>query len=255
MGCNAGRGSDAQPDDCEMTTHPACAAPEQNLLQDLVDGALDPTTSRQVSDHAATCGHCGPELSALRDLEATMGSAHLSSDEVVEAAWGGRSANEPHLLYCSKCRDEVATIRTARMDAGSGEAKRRIRWAVPLALAATVVVALGLVSSRRPGHESGRSTFRGEGLQIRGLVPQGEIPRSATEVVFSWQGAADARYSVSFFSVDGRPLVSLLVTGPRAAVSGDDRAKLEAEASFFWKVEALGTDALASPLERITWRP
>ena len=238
-----------------MTTHPACAAPEQNLLQDLVDGALDPTTARQVSDHAATCGHCGPELSDLREFEAAMRSAHLSSDEVVEAAWGGRSATEPHLLLCSKCRDEVAAIRTARVDAGSGEAKRRARWAVPLALAATVVVALGLVSSRRSDDESGRSTFRGEGLQIRGLVPQGEISRTAADPVFSWQGVADARYSVSFFSVDGRPLVSLLVTGPRAAVSGDDRATLEAETSFFWKVEALGTDAVASPLERITWRP
>ena len=238
-----------------MTTHPACAAPEQSLLQDLHDGALDPATARQVSDHAATCPHCGPELMDLREFEAAMGSAHLSSDEVVEAAWGGRLATEPHLLLCSKCRDEVGAIRTARVDAGSGEAKRRIRWAVPLALAATVVVALGLVSSRRPGDESGPSTFRGEGLQIRGLVPQGEIPRSATELVFSWQGVADARYSVSFFSVDGRPLVSLLVTGPRAAVSGDDRAKLEAEPAFFWKVEALGADAVASPLERITWRP
>ena len=238
-----------------MTSHPACAAPDQCLLQDLHDGALDPATARQVSDHAAACAHCGPELMDLREFEAAMLSAHLSSDEVVEAAWGGRSANEPHLLLCSKCRDEVGAIRTARVDAGSGEAKRRTRWAVPLALAATVVVALGLVSSRRSGDESGPSNFRGEGLQIRGLVPQGEIPRSATELVFSWQGAADARYSVSFFSVDGRPLVSLLVTGPRAAVSGDDRAKLEAEASFFWKVEALGTDALASPLERITWRP
>lgn len=252
MGCNPGCGPDAQPGEREMTSPTSCPAPEQGLLQDLLDGVLDEATARRVTDHAATCAECGPELLDLREFEAVMRSAHLSSDEVVEAAWGGGAAAEPHLLLCSTCRDEVASVRAARADA---VVKAGTNWTIPLALAAALVVALGLISLNRPADEAGPSTIRGEGLQIRGLVPQGDIPRSATELVFSWQGVADARYSVSFFSVDGRPLVSLLVTGPRAAVSGADRAKLEAETAFFWKVEALGADAVASPLERITWRP
>ncbi len=256
MGCNAGREPDAKPGEREMTTYPACAAPEQNLLQDLHDGALDPATARQVADHAATCAHCGPELSDLREFDAAMRSAHLSSDEVVEAAWGGPSATEPHLQLCMKCRDEVAAIRTARVDAGSDSRERRTSWAVPLALAATVVIGVGLALQREPNRPPDATT-RGEILKIDGLSPQGEVSRAASEMAFAWRGQADGRYALLFFTEDGRPLARTETLGTRYVVPPAERSRLEALPVFFWKVESLAGPGVGpdSQLVRVSWAP
>lgn len=260
MGGNAGRGPDAKPGEREMTTHPACAAPEQSLLQDLHDGALDATTTRQVTDHAATCAHCGPELLDLREFQAAMRAAHLSSDEIVEAAWGGRSATEPHLLLCAKCRDEVGAIRTARLDAGGDSTERRTRWAVPLALAATVVIGVGLTLMREPNRPSGsrqEPATRGEALRIDQLSPQGEVPRGLPDLAFAWQGAADGRYAVLFFTEDGRSLARAETLGTRYVLRPEERSRLEALPVFFWKVESLGGPEVGpdSHLVRVSWAP
>jgi hypothetical protein len=239
----------------------ACGSPDNALLQDLLDGSLDPTTAGRVSGHAAMCEVCGAELGELRAIDRALRSAHLTPTEVVEAGWGDVPAADPHLALCSACREEVAAVRGARPEEGGRSRQPPRGWAAPLALAATVVLAVGLVIRDRSappseGGQSGPSTRRGEVVQIGGLTPRGEISRAAAELVFSWQGSPESRYSVSFFSVAGRRLIRLEVTGTRVALSADDRARLQSEPAFFWKVEATVAGAPGtSSLERVAWRP
>ena len=116
-----------------------CAAPERELVPFLVAGSLADGDRAAVERHLDGCGACREELAACRALVAGLEAAHLTSDEVVDAAWDG--AAPAHLADCARCRDEVALVRASTADLQRLEVlpsvwrRPELAWAAALLLA------------------------------------------------------------------------------------------------------------------------
>ena len=238
-----------------MTIEPHCPAEESRYLGDLLDGSLEGASRALVLAHVRSCAVCGIELATSRGLKRVFDAAHLTRDEVVAAAWDGARDHAAHLDECVTCRNEVFAIRAARpVDAVRGARS------FPTALAAVLVAGLGLTMARRSPRveppESPASGLRGFG-RIEAMTPQGSIPRDTRDLTFSWSGREGETYLVRFFSEDGQPLTQVEATGTRVALGAKDRARLEAQPVFFWKVEPRAVDrgAEGSPLIRVVWAP
>lgn len=245
---------------------PDCEAPERDLLEAFADGALDASAAQRFSSHLEGCNRCQVDLNGLRAFEGAMEASHLTTSEVVEAAWEGLPNAEEHLRSCSVCRGDVEAVRKARLEDSVApkalpfKAANRMWW--PAALAATVLVGVAVVvlvsrdSSRfRSEEETGSSTSRGSSPIIDGLVPQGQVSRDASGLTFSWNGRAQARYAVSFLSSDGRLIARLEVDGTKVLLTDETRRLLLGEAAFYWKVEAIGVNGAGSEsaIAHVTW--
>lgn len=207
--------------------------------------------------HLEICDSCREHAAALESFDAAMRESHLTSDEIVDAAWTEVRDPEPHLAACDRCRQEVEAVRAARARLGDGSPSRAFlpsRWSP--ALAALLLAGLGLALWPQGGRDQGPSaTIRGDASQIGGLAPSGEVARSSA-LAFVWKGRPAERYALSFFSEDGRPLMRIEVLGTTKVMDGDARRQLEREASYFWRVESLDDPTVsASRLTRVVWKP
>jgi putative zinc finger protein len=157
-----------------MTVEPMdCAAPERELVPFLAAGSLTGEERSRVQAHVDGCAACGAELAASRALFEGLGSAHLTADEVVDAAWDGPAP--AHLADCGRCRDEVEAIRASAADLGRQSTRPSV-WRRPeLAWAAALVLALpaGLyVAEALRGRPSDGPVVRGPSPTSRVTVPQ-----------------------------------------------------------------------------------
>jgi len=110
-------------------------------------------------------------------------------------------------LKCPECRRELALL-DAVSDGGSTEAggARIHRWRrfVPLALAATVLLAVGIVGPWRDRAEPLRS---GESGGPALIAPDDASPFTTGQVTFVWRPLAGAvRYTVEIIGADGAVL-------------------------------------------------
>jgi hypothetical protein len=120
----------------------SCEAPESELLQFLLAGTLSDAERAAVLAHVAGCPACTEELAASRVLVEALRDAHLTSEEVVAAAWDG--GHDAHLAVCPRCRAEVDELRAdvLRLQAGaSGRAPSRPSRSF-LAAAASIAVVI-----------------------------------------------------------------------------------------------------------------
>ena len=210
---------------------------------------------------------------AVADFERLMRAIHLTSTEVVDVAWAEPSAlssqnTAAHLVVCPSCQAEVAAVRNARpaeIVPFVPETKRFWKrvgpsW-LPPALAATLLVGLSGALlrqvSRTTTPEGVASSSRGTALQIEGLMPTGEAVRESKDLEFSWSGDPRGRYGVTFMAEDGDLISHLEITGLRLRLRAEDRAKLESEPVFFWKVDPLDNAGAVSGsrILRVAWRP
>jgi len=157
-----------------MTVEPMdCAAPERELVPFLAAGSLTDDERGRVQAHVDGCAACGAELVASRALFEGLGSAHLTADEVVDAAWGG--AVPAHLADCAHCRDEVEAVRGSVADLGRETARPSV-WRRPeLAWAAALLLALpaGLyVAAALRGGPPDGPVVRGPSPTSRVTAPQ-----------------------------------------------------------------------------------
>lgn len=252
-----------------MNSETTCTAAEHALLQDFGDALLDAHTAARVAEHVRACASCARELQDLRAFEEAMRASHLTSEDVVEIAWTGTPGEgaQKHLEMCSVCRGDVEAVRAARRleeEAVVPMPGRRLRLGyIPLALAATIVIGVGLALFREPGsfspgpNQGGTSATRGDLSPIVGLAPHGDVSRGLGDLKFSWHGLPGARYAVLFFTEEGRPLARAETRGPQYSLEPEVRAKLESEAVFFWKVATLGdlSSGPESQLVRVSWKP
>ena len=91
-----------------------CEAPQRDLVPFLAADTLAPSEREAAAAHAETCAECAEELRGARELAGGLRGLHLTSDEVVEAAWSG--ARPPHLEECPSCAAEVAAIARTNME-------------------------------------------------------------------------------------------------------------------------------------------
>lgn len=229
----------------ELLTHaypgPDCPAPEVWLE----DAPLAAEERARIDAHAQGCPACAAERELARAFagdEPAKKDAGLSkdADAVVRrlrdnAPWRARPA-------------PAAAVRDIR---SAGRQRRRPFTGVPLALAAGIVLTLGVVL-RVAGPHAPPLGAPGAGDVLRGgaietSAPSGDVP--ATPEDLRWRevpGAAS--YRVSVLGVDDEPLWSATVVSPPVELPESVRETLHASVLYRWDVEAMDGNGA-----RIAW--
>lgn len=241
----------------------SCSAQPRELITFWLAGSLSSAEAALVASHVESCPEC--RAAAVEGLAVVRGieELHLDADEVVAAAAGDLDA--PHVLVCSRCRDEVAVLRTINADLtktagksgwdarsadprvpaleeiarGEGgflsQLTRAWRWrpiGVAALAAATAVFAFWLVPGR-PADDL--TVLRGGETAVVELLPATVAPGGVP--LFGWTPlAAATRYRVVLFTEDGRPVWTREVEAP--PVRWPDEVPRTAGA-YRWRVEAL----------------
>src|SRR5712672_3506224 len=91
-----------------------CSSPSRELITFWLAGSLSPDEAALVERHVASCADCREAVDAGRAVVRGFQGLHLSADEIVAAAAG--ELQPPHLLACSRCREEVALLRSINAD-------------------------------------------------------------------------------------------------------------------------------------------
>lgn len=121
-----------------------CKAPESELLAFWAAGTLSAEETAQVKSHLAGCAECQSAAAETGRLVQGLRALHLTSEEVVAAAWGEGSVG--HLDICARCRDEVETLRAMNRElqkpAPSTRWQRNLAWAAGLTIVTTTTVTL-----------------------------------------------------------------------------------------------------------------
>ncbi len=138
-----------------------------------------------------------------------------------------------HVMSCAACGREYALLDAV----AASEPPRRWSRGIPLALAATVLLALGVgvvwrVSSRTHGSDA----VRGEEGAIRLLTPAAGA-RVPDRPVFAWGAAgAGVRYRFELLPVGGDPVYAVEITDTTLTLP--DSVRIEREVEYLWWVRA-----------------
>jgi hypothetical protein len=147
-----------------------------------------------------------------------------------------------HVMSCADCRRDFDLLRSVERagDESRGAGGRRA-WLVPAALAASVLLAVGV--GRTVLRSAGDDTTRGDGHGAVVLVQPGREARAGDPVTFAWHAVPGAsRYELELLDAGGGVLASAATTdtavspaATRALPPGDYR----------WWVRATTPDARA----------
>jgi hypothetical protein len=156
-----------------------------------------------------------------------------------EGEEGARLATLDHVMSCGGCRADLDLLRSVEeAGAATGAATERRRggrtWFIPAALAATVLLAVGLgriATGHRPGPEPVRSSGEA-GVTV--LAPAAEAP-VGEPLAFAWHPVAGAvRYRVEVMSGGGE--VAIEAETRDTAVTIDAIRRLAAGDYRWWVV-------------------
>jgi hypothetical protein len=186
------------------------------------------TEARVKAIYAATTrdrqGECPPP-------EALQGLARREGSEE------SRLATLDHAMRCGSCRTDLDLLRSIEQaGAETGAARRggRRAWFVPAALAATVLLAVGIGrDALRPGEEPVRS---GEGAGVAVLAPAPEAA-AGEPLAFAWRPVEGAvRYRVEVMAGDGDVAIEAETRDTAVTIEGIGRL---APGDYRWWVVAL----------------
>ena len=167
-----------------------------------------------------------------------------------------------HAMSCGDCMRELELLRVIEKAgmriSGNGAAARREparswRRAVPLALAASAVLAVSLVVRGRDGDRGiGEPTRGGDGATIALHTSRDAELRTGDSLLVAWHPLSGAtRYVVEVLDADGRTLLAEATTDTTHLLR--DRGRLSPGRDYRWWVRALGADGVqrSSPLVRL----
>ena len=192
-----------------------CVTPEAMLALVRREGSEDERLA--TLDHVMACAACSRELELLRAIE-RAGAESGAADAVTPAAEREATA-------------DVVPIRP----------RARPTWQrfVPLALAASLLLAIGVGVLQRDGGPGVEDVVRGDVVGVTLLAPAAEVARGAP-VTFAWRPVPDAvRYELELLDATGTVVYSA-TTGDTTAMMGDAR-RLEPGGEYRWWVR--GVDA------------
>ena len=156
-----------------------------------------------------------------------------------EGSEESRLASLDHAMRCSGCRAELDLLRSieqAGAATGAGAVRRGgyRAWFVPAALAATVLLAVGIGRvALRPGEEPVRS---GEGAGVAVLAPAPEAA-AGEPLAFAWRPVESAvRYRVEVLAGDGDVAIEAETRDTAVTIEGISRL---APGDYRWWVVAL----------------
>jgi hypothetical protein len=194
------------------------------------DGSVKVTEAQLKDAYQAHLARTGAGRVSCPTPEAMQALVRREGDEAA------RLATLDHVLSCGECRRELDLLRTveeAGARAGSASAGRR-RWVIPAALAATLLVAVGLGrAALRPSDDTVRS---GDATRVELVAPGTEVT-AGTPVSFAWRPVEGAlRYRLEVLDESG----DLAIEGETrdTALVSDSAARL-APGNYQWWVIAL----------------
>jgi hypothetical protein len=174
---------------------------------------------------ATVGGHPSPE--AIADLVKRTGA----EDE--------RLATLDHVMSCAGCRRDFDLLRTVeRVAGGPARAAARRSWMLPTALAASLLVALGLGRTLMTRPDD--TTRGGEDASVVLVTPGEEAPAGAP-VVFTWRSVDGAtRYELELLDAGGGVAASAATTDTTASPAA---ATGLPPGDYRWWVRATTADA------------
>ena len=160
-----------------------------------------------------------------------------------------RNAAFDHIVECERCSRVWRGVLTLKSEAEAQgliplETPARSTWlrsaALPLALAATLVVAVaGVLITRQPAAD--QSTRGSAAAVVEHLTTTTGADKVPT---FAWTPVSGAtRYRIALYSNDGRPVWTREVEAPPARWP-DDEARTAG--AYRWRVEALDAEAVVA---------
>jgi len=210
----------------------SCVAPEDILA--LVRRELPEDRRLEVLDHVMACEACRREFDLLR---------------AVEAAGGGQAAvsGGPERAADQSPDDTLRTAPSPVVDISTRRA-RTWRRVAPFAIAASLMLVVGVEARRRGANEARPEVMRGEESGITTLAPAGDVTGAAlgtAPVVFVWQPVAGARrYEFEVLDGDGTVVYSAATADTTVAVAAADAAeRFRPGVEYQWWVRAVTPDA------------
>lgn len=155
-----------------------------------------------------------------------------------------------HAMACEPCRGELELLRAIE-HAGARSERENVVWLRPrrtwryvgsLALAASVLLAVGVGVRQRLMHSEGPDVVRGAADAVALLAPPSEVVGGAP-ITFAWRPIPGARrYELEVLNGDGK--VVLAETTERPSVTVSDPRRLVPGSEYRWWVRATtGADA------------
>ena len=206
-----------------------CVTPEAMLA--LVRRAGAEGDRLATLDHVMACGDCSRELELLRALE----QAGAESRESRSAAPVARASAA-----------DVTPIR--------GRPSALWRRFAPLALAASLVIAVGIGVLGRGAGPATEDVFRGTGVAVTLLAPAADV-RPGVPVTFAWRPVPGAaRYALEV--LDAAANVVFSSTTPDTTATVTDARRLTPGAEYRWWVRAVDAsgDQRVSPMRPLRVR-
>jgi hypothetical protein len=161
-----------------------------------------------------------------------------------------RLATLDHVMSCGDCRAEFDLLRTveeAGVRAGAGSAPGRRRWMMPAALAASLLVAVGL--GRRALSSSNDTVRSGETGRVELLAPGAEVT-AGIPVTFAWRPVADAsRYRLEVLNQAGDLAVEAETHD--TTLTSESAARLTAGSYQWWVIALSPAPGPRSELRRL----
>lgn len=165
--------------------------PDELLLQ-FMEKDLAPSQDETVAEHVASCPSCREWCETFRALDSNARSAlserHPSADSIARHVIAPESLDEDqcrslseHLAHCDLCREDAALVAEG-VSGGSAlherpEVATRLLTSRPLQIAASLVLAVGLLASllfRNPAAESvDQKRVSGELLEGQRVIEAG----------------------------------------------------------------------------------
>jgi hypothetical protein len=212
-----------------------CVSPEEVLA--LVRKELPEERRLEVLDHVMACHDCRREFDMLRAIEAAGGSPVVAgrAEPQYDAAPVAPVAPAP-LAGAAPAVADPKVIDIA--------SRRRVPWrrVVPIALAASVLVAVGL-QLRRGGDTA--PVFRGGNEAVTAHGPAGDVAvgtaAGGAPLVFGWRPVADAsRYELEVMDGEGSVVYSASTSDSVINVPARDAAeRFRTGVEYRWWVRAV----------------
>lgn len=169
-----------------------------------------------------------------------------------------RLATLDHAMACAACREEFELLRSLER-AGGDDARKAvegIRWKrhLAMALAASVVLAVGVETGRRVMERDQRDVMRGAGDGVTLIAPaEGAAARAGTDsLTFAWTTVPGAEaYLVEVLSADGSPVVSQRTRDTTYTIGAANGLPA---GEYRWLVQSYAADGTEarSPARRLT---
>jgi hypothetical protein len=237
---------------------------------------LDPAALLAADDHLASCTNCRERAAqnapSFESLRRSFDAGHLTEEQLRGYAEGRLADAEAaaHLDQCPRCREDAEDLRNFVRQA-SPPAKSRVRWIIPVGLAAAACLAWWIASPRpHPQFVPVAQTLPDDLRRLRDeaaasgkvAVPPAvaalagergtllgshsandaalEAPIATAVLVarpeFRWKAVPGAAsYEVSVFDPDFHPVFS---SGPTQALSWTPQSDLQPGKTYLWQLTA-----------------